>query len=115
VKDGIDQRSSMLRSGRHRRKSSAAHHKAEIDDRTRRRQSALGKVTNEEAESDNPDNEVDENPGVAGVIRNSTPSSPDRTKDHEMEDLSGAMSALKFIPPSVRFGRGRGRGGFSRT
>jgi hypothetical protein len=35
----------------------------------------------------------------------------------DMDDLSGAMSALKFVPPSVRFGRGggRARGGFSRT
>ena len=38
-------------------------------------------------------------------------------EDADMEGLTGAMSALKFVPPSVRFGRGRGkgRGGFSRT
>jgi hypothetical protein len=38
--------------------------------------------------------------------------------DEVMEGLSGAMSALKFVPSSVRFGgrgRGRGRGGFSRA
>lgn len=38
-------------------------------------------------------------------------------KDVGMEGLTDAMSSLKFIPTSVRFGRGRGRGreGFSRT
>ncbi|KZF22542.1 hypothetical protein L228DRAFT_267938 [Xylona heveae TC161] len=35
--------------------------------------------------------------------------------DNEMTDLTKSMSALKFIPPSVRFGRGRGRSGFSRS
>lgn len=35
--------------------------------------------------------------------------------DTEMDDLSGAMSALKFVPTSVRFGRGKGKGGFSRS
>lgn len=35
--------------------------------------------------------------------------------DTEMDDLSGAMSALKFVPTSVRFGRGKGKGGFSRN
>lgn len=35
----------------------------------------------------------------------------------DMEGLTGAMSALNFVPPSVRFGRrqGGGRGGFSKT
>lgn len=33
--------------------------------------------------------------------------------DREMMDLTGAMSALKFVPPSVRFGRVRA--GFSKS
>ncbi len=39
-------------------------------------------------------------------------------EDADMEGLTGAMTALRFVPPSVRFGgrgRGRGRGGFSRS
>jgi hypothetical protein len=35
--------------------------------------------------------------------------------DTEMEDLAGALSALRFVPPSIRFGRGRGRTGFARS
>jgi hypothetical protein len=35
--------------------------------------------------------------------------------DAEMADLTEAVSALRFVPTSVRFGRGRGRRGFSRS
>jgi hypothetical protein len=41
---------------------------------------------------------------------------PEGPKDVDMDVLSGAMSALNFVPPSVRFGRGGGRArGFSRS
>lgn len=39
--------------------------------------------------------------------------SPGPPPDHEMEDLSSAMAALKFVPLSVRFGRGK-KAGFAR-
>lgn len=44
-------------------------------------------------------------------------STTEADSNNDMEGLAGAMSALKFVPPSVRFGRGRGggRGGFSKT
>lgn len=32
--------------------------------------------------------------------------------DYEMDELSGAMSALQFVPMSVRFGRRGGKAGF---
>lgn len=35
--------------------------------------------------------------------------------DVAVEDLTSTMSNLKFVPPSVRFGRGGRRGGFSRS
>lgn len=45
---------------------------------------------------------------------NGTPShSP--SLDAEVDELALGMSALKFVPPSVRFGRGGRRGGFSRS
>jgi hypothetical protein len=34
--------------------------------------------------------------------------------DAEMSDLTNSMSALRFVPTSVRFGRGRGKVGFSK-
>ena len=33
----------------------------------------------------------------------------------DVDDLASTMSALKFVPPSVRFGRGGRRGGLSRS
>ena len=35
--------------------------------------------------------------------------------DVEIENITSTMSSLKFVPPSIRFGRGGKRGGFSRT
>lgn len=110
VNDGIDRRSSMLRSGKHRRRSSAAHHKMEIEERKRHNSTLdTGNNSNVNAEGGNME-EKDENPATP-----KSESSPTSTKDVDMDSLSGAMSALKFVPPSVRFGRGRGRGGFSRS
>ena len=136
VNDGIDRRSSMLRSGRHRRGSSSA---AVIQaEKARRRASTLegsgGSVEREEGDENDDGMNVDvreeedeegegEQKGVVGkkgVERVPPPGNVTRTSkvsDDAMEDLVGGISALKFIPPSVRFGRGRGkgRGGFSRS
>lgn len=35
--------------------------------------------------------------------------------DADVDELASTMSALRFIPPSVRFGRGGRRGGLSRS
>ena len=35
--------------------------------------------------------------------------------EREVERMTSKMSALRFIPPSIRFGRGGKRGGFSRS
>jgi hypothetical protein len=107
VNDGIDHRTSMLRSGRHRRRSSAAQHMVEIEERAKKRNSNLETINS--APGDDGQNE----PKVSETSTASSPSS----EDADMERLTGAMSSLKFVPPSVRFGRGRGRGrgGFSRT
>jgi hypothetical protein len=111
VNDGIDRRSSMLRSGRHRRRSSAQHHLTEIEERNRKRASTLEIVNLDE--EDKSQEEDAKSPGKADL-----PTPPSSQEDAEMEGLSGAMLALKFVPPSVRFGgrgRGKGRSGFSRT
>lgn len=112
INDGIDHRSSLLRTGRQRRRSSAAQLSADIEGRARRRSSALeGAIEG---------GKQDQSEGIAGsLVESTTITAPGSQEDdnHDMEGLTGAMSALKFIPPSVRFGRGRGRGrgGFSRT
>ncbi|PBP23871.1 hypothetical protein BUE80_DR005245 [Diplocarpon rosae] len=108
VNDGIDCRSSMLRSGKHRRRSSAAQSTTEIEERNRRRSSNMGSVSAEKGDRDAAQQkETSEKP----------PTPPSSQEDADMDGLSGAMSALKFVPASVRFGRGQGRGraGFSRS
>lgn len=113
---GIDQRSSMLRSGRHRRRSSAAQHKSDIEERARRRTSTNSKLDGHSLIEGTSGNMIDLD---GAQPSNSEISGPATTtglsKDNEMDGLVGAMSSLKFIPTSVRFGRGRGRGGFSRS
>jgi len=107
VKDGIDNRSSMLRSGRHRRKSSAAQNSISTDSRPQ--SYARGTRVETPKQDLSKEHSVSE---ISEDIEALTP--PSSRDDEEMADLAGAMSSLKFVPPSVRFGRGRGKG-FSRT
>jgi hypothetical protein len=116
VNDGIDQRSSMLRSGRHRRRSSAVQHKTEIEDRARSRASVQSKTTIENSKAEGSGTfDGSEGPQSSGSDIRKIVVTNGSQPDTEMDDLSGAMSALKFVPTSVRFGRGKGKGGFSRS
>jgi hypothetical protein len=112
VNEGIDRRSSMLRSGRHRRKSSATQQTSNAEERNRHRSSTLESTTEMQDTGNGKETNQEESPEGSKVL---TPGSSQ--EDADMEGLTGAMSALKFVPPSVRFGRGRGkgRGGFSRS
>jgi len=109
VNDGVDKRTSMLRSGKHRRRSSTQHRMNEVEERSRRRASTLETI----------DPKVDKEHEETMSFNDPVILTPSISQDDEvMEGLSGAMSALKFVPSSVRFGgrgRGRGRGGFSRA
>lgn len=102
VNTGVDNRASMLISGRHRRRSSATHRK-DIEERAKRRNSTLETITGTDKDQAGGETTADEDKNTP------TP------KDVNMTGLTSAMSSLKFVPTSVRFGRGRGRGGFSRT
>lgn len=114
VNDGIDRRSSMLRTGKHRRRSSAAQHLTDIGDRTRRRNSTWDptNATKEtEGTEDTKDGVETEERSEANTLSTLSKSSG----DSGMDDLSGAMSSLKFVPASVRFGHGNRGKAFSRT
>jgi hypothetical protein len=72
-----------------------------------------------EQDSDERDSSEDdvkkESKGVSkekGVNKRPTNHSSNSIPEAEMSNLTDSMSALRFIPPSIRFGRGRGRGGF---
>lgn len=119
VNDGIDRRSSMLRTGRHRRRSSAA--VVQVDQAKRKEAMAEQHEGNEKRklEEDDEDESMQENSARQQKEVQGKPAAArtDAGSEGSVDDLVSGMSALKFIPPSVRFGRGRGkgRGGFSKT
>ena len=101
TRDGIDGRRSLLQEGRggRRAKSSAS--------AAWRPRSPQGQGS-EPVVRDETDASADARPAT-----DSSRESPEPQPDQEMEDLSGAMSALQFVPMSVRFGRGK-KAGFAK-
>lgn len=104
TRDGIDGRRSLLveGGGGRRRKSSTT---AAAPRPTRAAQRQGREPTSPEAK---PAASTDDQ-SAAEHGEKSAVQQPDR----EMEDLSNAMSALQFVPMSVRFGRGR-KAGFAK-
>ena len=102
VNDGIDKRNSMLRSSTtHRRRSSAA-----INPPVAAVGTANASKPEAQQRSPNADNEH---------TSEKTSTSVERSRgDLAMDEITTSMSTLKFVPPSVRFGRGRGKGGLAR-
>lgn len=99
VNDGIDKRSSMLRT-RHRRGSSAASRAA-----YRGQKQFTPQEVNRDAEPKGISREELSNRLSAGKDDAANPAS----QSQDMDDLTSTMSALQFVPPSVRFGRAEGR------
>lgn len=108
--DGIDNQNSMLQSRRHRRRSSAAHSQAHAEDKSRKWNTAVNL-----ASLSTGNDTMNRDMGFANG--SSDKMAPEGPAENDMEDLSNAMSALKVVPLSIRFGRGghRGRGGFARN
>ncbi|KAG5982086.1 hypothetical protein E4U55_002300 [Claviceps digitariae] len=103
TKDGVDGRSSLLvENTQHRRQSSTASLAKEP-----RREAGITKGK----ELGSTDKDGNSGRKSSGSTAEEPQSSQD--VDAEMADITGAMSALHFIPTSVRFGRGRA--GFSKS
>ncbi|KAG6017974.1 hypothetical protein E4U54_008523 [Claviceps lovelessii] len=103
TKDGIDGRCSLLVENTHRRRRSST---ASLALQSRR---GAGPTKEKElASTDKDDSSSRKSSGLATEEPQSS-----RVVDAEMADLTGAMSALRFVPTSVRFGRGRA--GFSKS
>ncbi|KAK0710962.1 hypothetical protein B0H67DRAFT_494176 [Lasiosphaeris hirsuta] len=103
TRDGIDGRRSLLLEGGHRRRRSSV---------ATAGGSAKGHSRNQvsiSAAAEKPDASTDSQQRVTDT----KPPTPKQKPDVAMDDLAGAMSALQFIPPSIRFGRG-GRAGFAK-
>ncbi|OHE96092.1 zinc finger protein [Colletotrichum orchidophilum] len=108
TKEGVDGRRSLLvEAGHHRRKSSNAF---SITKGSKRRSSILDSSTSQGGESQMSGDAVAKS--EAGPVPAQLATM--ERSDTEMEDLAGAMSALNFVPNSVRFGRGGGRAGFAK-
>ncbi|KAF2816092.1 uncharacterized protein BDZ99DRAFT_458004 [Mytilinidion resinicola] len=119
INDGLDKRNSLLRTGHHRRRSSAATTTA----RSRAASNvnvSVGKseksVEEEEKDGEDGSSEEDEDEdeeemkeGVPESKANETGKSKAKVAA-DLDSITSSMSALKFVPKSVRFGRGRGRG-----
>lgn len=102
TKEGVDGRQSLLLEGGHRRRRSSTATNAGGTKGTARRQSLR------QTEVPKPSTEE---PQVQAAKDGS---SPVEVPDTEMEDLAGAMSALQFVPTSIRFGHRKGKTGFVR-
>lgn len=112
VNDGIDKRSSMLRT-KHRKGSSAAsravHRGLKPSNATNKPSSSNLAVHDEGFQGSGA---LQTSPQTSTTMASGEESSTSHSK--EMDDLTSTMSALKFVPPSVRFGRGGRAAGLAR-
>ncbi|TRX94831.1 hypothetical protein FHL15_004292 [Xylaria flabelliformis] len=108
TKDGIDGRQSLLLDEGHRRRRSSTATTGSISRTSQRRQS----LRQAEELKAHGDKQTETSP----VRSPESPkkASPVEAPEVEMNDLTAAMSALQFIPTSVKFGRGRGKAGFAK-
>ena len=106
VNTGIDKRSSMLRT------------------RPRKHSSAASRAFQHEQRNDNTEASPNHDLGPRNTLKspaaqNSSGSNGESSHSPslhaDVEELTSTMSALKFVPPSVHFGRGGRRGGLSRS
>ncbi|KAI0166138.1 hypothetical protein GGR57DRAFT_496411 [Xylariaceae sp. FL1272] len=118
TKDGIDGRQSLLASIE---RSYASYVFVYIHGGHRRRRSSTATTTTSISKALQPKEKTGQ-PEGRGVndqrAQQSVSSGEAKTQaaapDVDMEGLAGAMSALQFVPHSVKFGRGRGKAGFAR-
>lgn len=96
----------MLRTG-HRKTSSAASRAFHREQRSNGVEATSKKVA-DNTDADEMSAKTVENAG--NTVSTKPPSS-----DPDVDELVSTMSSLKFVPPSVRFGRGGRRGGLSRS
>lgn len=109
VNDGIDKCTSMLRNTRgHRRRSSAATRAMQ-----REQQAKWNSFAEKEHKASLPESGVMQQPSKPETQTKGNDSGS-MVVDDAISHLTNTMSALKFVPPSIRFGRGGRRGGLSR-
>ncbi|KAF4991077.1 hypothetical protein FDECE_14162 [Fusarium decemcellulare] len=108
TRDGIDGRRSLLNDGSHHRRRSSTN--SQTTKGSRRRASILEAEGAKSQSQQEPKSQQSPKPQTTQNVEKKQDS--DGARDTDMADLAGAMSSLSFVPPSVRFGRGRA--GFSK-
>ncbi|KAL2753323.1 hypothetical protein ACRALDRAFT_2043768 [Sodiomyces alcalophilus JCM 7366] len=116
TKTGIDGRRSLLLDdnnwkGRRRGASITSKADAKTTRRARRRSS---QTDGTQSQDGSPRRVKDGKITSPGAGNKAEMGDPANRVDTEMEDLTGAMSALQFVPHSIRFGRGGGKAGFAK-
>ncbi|KAH8194188.1 hypothetical protein TruAng_011647 [Truncatella angustata] len=108
TKEGIDGRDSLLLEGGHHRRRSSASQAGVQKTASRRQNLRQPEGTETVLEAEQSTSEKDSEATQVGTKVDG------KDADTDMADLTSAMSTLQFVPTSVRFGRGKGRTGFSR-
>lgn len=123
TKDGIDGRSSLLIENGHRRRGSSIGQSGGQKAAAASRRHSLRSQTAEAAaaaDMSTPSAQHHTAPTDDDVKEGSTVASNEKvaprpeSEDVAMAGLASAMSALQFVPPSIRFGRGKGKSGFAK-
>jgi len=114
VNDGTDQRTSMLRSSQQPRWSSvkSSTDKTAIQD-SRHDMTSVTKVGNTQLDHQVASASIDNDHLSRHALPAAEPTVSEKP-DIVMDDISGAMSSLKLVPASVRFGKKKGSQGFSK-
>ncbi|KAK7952650.1 uncharacterized protein PG986_008378 [Apiospora aurea] len=120
TKDGIDGRTSLLVGDGHRRRGSSISQNGggQKAAATARRHSLRSQTA--EAAADESTSAAQHHAAPTDDMKGSNVASNDKvapqpeSADVAMADLESAMSALQFVPPSIRFGRGKGKSGFAK-
>ncbi|WYZ40164.1 hypothetical protein EsH8_IV_000505 [Colletotrichum jinshuiense] len=107
TKEGIDGRRSLLVEGGHHRRKLSNNFSAAKE--SKHKSSMPGPSTPQGGQAQKPKDAAQEETAPPAPTHQAT-----ERPDTDMEDLAGAMSALQFVPNSVRFGRGGGRAGFAK-
>ncbi len=102
TRDGIDGRRSLLLEGHRRRRSST------VGGSPAAKAGPSNQSSGNLEKSEKPADSEQQQTAKA------EPPSPEQKPDVVMDDLAGAMSALQFVPHSIRFGRGGRKAGFAK-
>lgn len=114
VKDGIDRKTSMLREEkpeRKRRRSLTLEKKSKVQSAEWTTKGVRTVMDIDQRETKTVELNLLKTQPLAPPAPELDAIGPSTAPDEamEIEDLVGAMSALRFLPPSVRFGKGKGR------